>query len=109
MSDTGQALKTAEDAYYTRNKAKRSWAHDRDEERAAFKTFMDFVADRMRAYPEMHIYHYAVYEGTALKRLMSLHGTREAAVDDLLCRDKLVDLYKVVCEALQVSEPSYSL
>jgi hypothetical protein len=40
MSDTGQTLKTAEDAYYTRSKAKRSWAHDRDEERAAARCCM---------------------------------------------------------------------
>lgn len=85
------------------------WAHTRSEERRAFEAFMDFVAERIRAYPSMHIYHYAAYEETALKRLMCQHGTREAAVDNLLRRGKLVDLYKVVCEALRVSEPRYSI
>ena len=37
------------------------------------------------------------------------HGTREAEIDDLLRQRKLVDLYKVVREGIQVSEPSYSL
>ena len=37
------------------------------------------------------------------------HGTREAAVDDLVRRGKLVDLLKVVRESVRVSEPAYSL
>jgi len=85
------------------------WAHTRAEEKLAFEQFMDFVADRLRRYPGAHIYHYAAYEATALKKLMSLHGTREAEVDNLLRKGKLVDLYKVVREAIRVSEPRYSI
>jgi predicted RecB family nuclease len=84
------------------------WAHDRLAEKKAFEELMDFFAARLARYPAAHIYHYAHYEPTALKRLMSLHGTREAQVDDLLRNGKLVDLYKVVREALRVSE-GYSL
>ena len=85
------------------------WGHDRVAEKAAFEAAMDFVAQRLKAHPKAHIYHYASYEESALKRLAMLHGTREAQVDNLLRDGKLVDLYKVVREALQVSEPSYSL
>lgn len=85
------------------------WAHTRDEERQAFEKFMDFVAGRLTRYPQAHIYHYAHYEETALRRLMSLHGTRESQVDNLLRFGKLIDLYKVVREALRVSEPGYSI
>lgn len=85
------------------------WAHNRREEKAAFERFMDFVVERLRRYPDAHIYHYAPYEETAIKRLMSVHGTREAEVDSLLRMHKLVDLYQVVREALRVSEPSYSI
>lgn len=85
------------------------WAHSRAEEKAAFEAFIDFVGDHLRRWPKAHIYHYASYEQTALKRLMSLHGTREEAVDDLLRRHKLVDLYAVVREAIRVGEPSYSI
>lgn len=85
------------------------WAHSRQEERQAFQTFMAFVMARLARYPNMHIYHYAPYEESALKRLMSLHGTCEAEVDHLLRTEKLVDLYKVVREALLVSEPRYSI
>ena len=85
------------------------WAHDRGEERIAFEQFMDFVSEHLRRHPAAHIYHYAAYEETALKKLMSLHATREAQVDNLLRRRKLVDLYKVVREGLRVSEPRYSI
>jgi len=40
---------------------------------------------------------------------MSLHGTREDAVDNLLRKHKLVDLYAVVREGIRVGEPSYSI
>ncbi len=85
------------------------WAHSRAEEKLAFEAFMDFVTGWLRRYPGSHIYHYAAYEQTALKKLMSLHGTREAEVDNLLRAQKLVDLYKVVREGIRVSEPRYSI
>ena len=37
-----------------------------------------------RAIPAMHVYHYAAYEVTALKRLTCEYGTREEELDDLL-------------------------
>jgi uncharacterized protein len=85
------------------------WAHSREEEKKAFEQFMDFVMARLRKYPDAHIYHYAHYEQTALKKLMSLHGTREAEVDSLLRRGRLIDLYKVFREGIRVSEPRYSI
>lgn len=85
------------------------WGHTRAEEKAAFEGFMDFVAERLQQHPDLHIYHYAAYENTALKRLMSLHGTRENEVDDLLRERRLVDLYRVVSEAVVASTPSYSI
>jgi len=85
------------------------WAHNSQEEQQAFRDFIAFVTQRLVDYPQAHIYHYASYEETALKRLMSLHGTCEAEVDHLLRTGKLVDLYKVVKEAIRISEPSYSI
>ena len=85
------------------------WAHDRANERIAFERLMDFLTQRVQRFPSMHIYHYNHYEPTALKRLMTLHGTREAQLDDLLRREKFVDLYKVVREAIRTSEPGLSL
>ncbi|MDP2109201.1 MAG: TM0106 family RecB-like putative nuclease [Thiobacillus sp.] len=85
------------------------WAHNRQQEKMAFADFVDFVSNRLSDYPKAHIYHYAHYEPTALKRLMSLHGIREAEIDQLLRQGKFVDLYKVVREAIRVSEPRYSI
>ena len=85
------------------------WAHSRTEERVAFEQFMDFVTQRRREHPGAHIYHYASYEESALKRLSSLHATREVEVDNLLRQGALVDLYKVVREGIRISEPSYSI
>ncbi|ABK43794.1 conserved hypothetical protein [Magnetococcus marinus MC-1] len=85
------------------------WAHDHKEEKRALQEVMDFLVTHLRAHPDAHIYHYNHYEETALKRLASQYATREAEVDDLLRGRKLVDLFKVVREAIRVSEPKYSI
>ncbi|TMC52194.1 MAG: TM0106 family RecB-like putative nuclease [Chloroflexi bacterium] len=85
------------------------WAHDRAEEKKAFEDFVDLVIGRLDANPEMHVYHYAPYEPSALKRLMGRYGTREAEVDRLLRGEVLVDLYRVVKQSLLASRESYSL
>ena len=50
------------------------WALDRAQEREAFEQLVDFVHERLARYPDMHVYHYAHYEPTTLKRLMGEHG-----------------------------------
>ena len=65
------------------------WAHSRAEERTSFEALMDFVAAWLVRFPQAHIYHYAPYEESALKRLMSVHGTREAEVDSILREGRL--------------------
>jgi uncharacterized protein len=90
-------------------KFKAIWATDEREEKRAFEALVDFLVERRRAHPGMHVYHYANYERAALQRLMQKHGTREDEVDDLLRGDVLVDLYQVVRQALRISLPSYSL
>jgi predicted RecB family nuclease len=85
------------------------WAHDRESEKLAFEQTVDFMVDRLARYPAAHIYHYAAYEQTALKKLAMYHGTRETEVDDLLRGEKFVDLYRVVAESIRTSEPRYSI
>ena len=85
------------------------WAHDRESEKLAFERTVDFMVDRLARFPAAHIYHYAAYEQTALKKLAMYHGTREAKVDDLLRGEKFVDLYRVVAESIRTSEPRYSI
>jgi predicted RecB family nuclease len=85
------------------------WATDRASEKRAFERFVDFVIERLERFPDLHVYHYAPYEATAIKRLMGLHATREAEVDRLLRGKVLVDLYAVVRQGLRVGQPSYSI
>jgi uncharacterized protein len=84
-------------------------AGTRGEERAAFEQFIDMLVARLRRFPALHVYHYAHYEPTALKRLAMQHGTRETELDALLRRETFVDLYQVVRQALRISHPSYSI
>ncbi len=85
------------------------WGHDRAGEKKALEDFLDFVSAHLAVHPDAHIYHYNHYEVTAVRRLAMAHATREAVVDDLLRRNKFIDLLKVVREGLLVSEPRYSL
>jgi len=85
------------------------WAHDRAEERRAFADFVGWVHDRWRRDRRMHVYHYAPYEVTALKKLMGRHGACEMEVDDLLRNEVFVDLYRVVRHGVRVGTSGYSL
>ncbi|MHB1244282.1 MAG: TM0106 family RecB-like putative nuclease, partial [Gaiellaceae bacterium] len=84
-------------------------AHDHETERIAFETFVDLVHERLARHPDLHVYHYAPYEITALRRLMGRYGTREAELDDLLRRGVFVDLYRVVRNGIRASRPGYGL
>jgi predicted RecB family nuclease len=85
------------------------WAHDATMEKAAFESFIDWVYQRWSDDPSMHVYHYAPYEITALKRLMQRYATREAQVDNLLRAGVFVDLYQIVRQSLMVGTTSYSI
>jgi len=85
------------------------WAHDRDGERRILEDLVDLVHERLARHPDMHVYHYGAYESTAVKQLMGRYGTREDAVDALLRRQVLVDLYTVVHQGLRAGVASYSL
>ena len=85
------------------------WARDRAGEKVAFERLVDLVVDRRRRHPEMHVYHYAPYEPSAVRRLMGRHATREEEVDALLRGGVFVDLYTVVRQGVRVSTESYSI
>ena len=85
------------------------WAHNRNEERKALINFLDYVDARRSEFPEMHVYHYAPYEVTALKRLVGRYGTREDLLDDMLRNGVFVDLYQTVKQGLRAGTRSYSI
>ena len=85
------------------------WAHDRQEEQKAFQDFVDWVMGKWQDDHTMHVYHYAQYEVTVLKRLMSRYASREEEVDQLLRHGVFIDLYQVVNQGIWLGEPRYSI
>jgi uncharacterized protein len=85
------------------------WATNRLEEKHAFEEFMKLVVARWRQFPNLHIYHFAPYEPSAVKRLASVHAVFEQEVDELLRAERFVDLYAIFKEALLASVERYSL
>ncbi|WP_256840726.1 TM0106 family RecB-like putative nuclease [Ornithinimicrobium cryptoxanthini] len=85
------------------------WAHDRDEERVLTDDLLTWLDARWQQFPGMHIYHYAAYEQTALKRMAQQHATAETELDMLLRGGRFIDLYAVVKQSLQISKASYSI
>ncbi|AGH51750.1 TM0106 family RecB-like putative nuclease [Sphingobium rhizovicinum] len=85
------------------------WAHDHAAEAQALERLLAFFRNRLTAYPQARIYHYAPYEITALRRLTTRYGIGEAFLDRLMRERRFVDLYAVVRGALIASEPSYSI
>jgi predicted RecB family nuclease len=62
------------------------WAFSRADEKRIFERFVDCVMERLKQYPDLHIYHYAPYEPGALKRLMGRYATRED--ESTVCFDR---------------------
>lgn len=85
------------------------WAFSRAEERGAFERFVDFVMARWAQHPGMHIYHYAPYEPSALKRLMGRYASRENEIDRMLRASLFVDLYAIARQSIRASVESYSI
>lgn len=85
------------------------WALDRAQERAAFQGFIDMTFDRMARFPDLHIYHFGIYEPAAIKRLMLRYATREEEVDRLLRGEVFVDLHGITKQSVRASVEQYSL
>ncbi len=79
------------------------------QEKHAFAELMAFLTKRLARSPSAHLYHYAPYEKTALRRLASMHATAEIAVDEILRTNRMVDLYRAVREGVRIGEPGYSI
>ncbi|MEO6532843.1 MAG: TM0106 family RecB-like putative nuclease [Pseudolysinimonas sp.] len=85
------------------------WAHDRAEEKVTTLAFLNYVAERRRQHPAMHIYHYADYERSHLQQLCARHGVGEQILDELLREHVFVDLFPIVKKSIRISANSYSL
>ncbi len=85
------------------------WAFDRKNEKAIFERFINFVTERRKNYPNLHVYHYASYETGTLKRLMGRYASCEEEIDNFLRGKIFVDLYSVVRNGLRAGVESYSI
>ena len=85
------------------------WIHDLGQEKEVIEEIIDFFVERLKLYPNAHIYHYAAYELTSLRRSTARSRTRENLLDVLLRNGRFIDLYKVVRGGLYTSESGYSL
>ncbi|MGH7010286.1 MAG: TM0106 family RecB-like putative nuclease, partial [Caulobacteraceae bacterium] len=85
------------------------WGHDNVGEKAAFEALMRLFVDHLARFEGAHIFHYAAYETTALKRLAMRYASFEEELDDLLRGQRFVDLYRVARQALRCSTEGYSL
>ncbi len=98
--------------YFDKSRARQFkdfWAHNKEEEKTAFKAFIEFAYERWLQDSTMHIYHYANYEIAACRKLMGRYGVCEQEVDQLLCNEVFVDLYKIVKGGVLLGEPQYSI
>jgi len=88
---------------------RRWWALNRDEEKAAFEAFIDFVVERRAIDPDLHIYHYGSYEHGRVARLSTRYATHEEQVDELLRAGVFVDLMGAVRAGIRASVEGYSI
>lgn len=85
------------------------WADSLAAEKRAIEELVDWIGRQRTAHPSAHVYHYAAYEPSALKRLMCRHATRENEIDVLLRAGAFVDLYNVVRQSLRAGVERYSI
>jgi uncharacterized protein len=85
------------------------WAISDSEEKDAFEATVDAIQTAWAKDPAMHVYHYASYEPSALRRLMGRHATRESEIDGMLRAGLFVDLHAIVKRSLRASVEKYSI
>lgn len=88
---------------------KHLWAFDMEDEKMAFESFIDRVFEQKEKYPDLHIYHFAHYETSTLKRLMGRYATRATELDWLLRGKRFVDLHAIVKQTIRAGVEAYSL
>lgn len=85
------------------------WVSNMEEEKLALENFIDFVFAKRKEFPALHIYHFAPYETTALKRMMGKYATRENEIDILLRTNCFIDLHRILKQSVRVGVERYSL
>jgi uncharacterized protein len=96
-------------------KFKDLWAKDynKESEKNIFIELINFLEKRFVEYPNAHIYHYASYEKRAIRELATSYSSEfpkgDIVNDDLLRKEKYVDLFSIVSQSIRTSERDLSL
>lgn len=85
------------------------WIQNANEEKQAFEVLVDFIFEKRKQFPTLHIYHYSASESTALKRLMGKYVTKEAEIDQLLRSESLINLSQIVKQSIRAGIEKYTL
>ena len=96
-------------------KFKDLWAKkfDRESEKNIFIELINFFEKRFEEYPNAHIYHYAPYEKRAIRELATVYSSEfpkgDIVNDNLLRKEKYVDLFSIASQSIRTSERDMSL
>ena len=86
---------------------------DRESEKNIFIELINFFEKRFEEYPNAHIYHYAPYEKRAIRELATVYSSEfpkgDIVNDDLLRKEKYVDLFNIASQSIRTSERDMSL
>lgn len=85
------------------------WAHTKDDERATAAELIDYLTQRRKQFPGMHIYHYNHTERSNLESLADGNPVAESQIKDLVATGAFIDLYRTVLTSIQIGADSYSL
>ncbi|MBL6759032.1 MAG: TM0106 family RecB-like putative nuclease [Pelagibacteraceae bacterium] len=96
-------------------KFKDLWAknYNKQSEKDIFIELINFFEKHFQKHPNAHIYHYAPYEKRAVRELAAAYSAEfpkgDVVNDDLLRREKYVDLFSIVSQSIRTSERDMSL
>lgn len=83
-------------------------AETSDGELAQFDEFLDFSLERLRANPNMHIYHFHIPEPQKVAMLVQRYGSHRAADAEALI-SRMIDLRPIAMDAFIPGSGSYSI
>ena len=88
------------------------WAHSKQDEREQSHALVEWIAERRRQFPGMHVYHYNHTERSTLATLLNESDSSDQIselFDRLQADGCFVDLLKIVRQSLLVGVESYGL
>jgi len=90
------------------------WAHSVTAQCNALEGLVNFLTERKRTHPDLHVYHYGNYDRSSLQRLAGISSRCAKLVNSLLSTDDteeglLIDLLPVVRASVGISSGGYGL